>query len=76
MFVGQDVPRPERRATRPSRRDQAHLECRAPHYKGTVKIVFDGSRDSVMCTATRLKICVEGLKNPFDDCEVDPSQTP
>jgi serine/threonine protein kinase len=45
------------------------LECRAPHYKGHVTVVFDGSRDSAMCTATRLPFCVEGLKNPIDDCE-------
>jgi len=45
------------------------LECRAPHYKGHVTIVFDGSRDNAMCTATRLPFCVEGLKNPIDDCE-------
>ena len=45
------------------------IECRAPHYKGHTTIVFDGSRDSVMCTARRLPFCVEGLKNPIDDCE-------
>ncbi|MEO6775650.1 MAG: serine/threonine-protein kinase [Kofleriaceae bacterium] len=45
------------------------LECRAPHYKGHVTVVFDGSRDSVMCTAIRLPFCVDGLKNPIDDCE-------
>ena len=45
------------------------IECRAPHYKGRVQITFDGSRDSVMCTAVRLKLCVDGLKNPYDDCE-------
>jgi len=48
------------------------LECRAPHYKGHVTVVFDGSRDSAMCTATRLPFCVEGLKNPIDDCEPKP----
>ncbi|MGE5183001.1 MAG: serine/threonine-protein kinase [Acidobacteriota bacterium] len=45
------------------------IECRAPHFKGTKQIVFDGSVTSVMCTATRLKMCVEGLKNPYDECE-------
>jgi hypothetical protein len=48
------------------------LECRAPHYKGKVTIVFDGSRDNAMCTATRLPFCVDGLKNPIDDCEPKP----
>lgn len=51
------------------------LECRAPHYKGKVTITFDGSRDSVMCTAQRLKFCVDGLKNPLEDCEQDPAKT-
>lgn len=45
------------------------LECRAPHYKGHVTVVFDGSRDAVMCNAKRLPFCVTGLKNPLDDCE-------
>ncbi|MEO8845980.1 MAG: serine/threonine-protein kinase [Kofleriaceae bacterium] len=49
------------------------LECRAPHYKGKVTVTFDGSRDSVMCTAQRLKFCVDGLKNPLEDCEQDPA---
>jgi tRNA A-37 threonylcarbamoyl transferase component Bud32 len=48
------------------------LECRAPHYKGKVAVTFDGARDAVMCTATRLPFCVEGLKNPIDDCEERP----
>jgi hypothetical protein len=25
-----------------------------------------------MCTATRQRFCVEGIKNPFDDCEQRP----
>ena len=53
------------------------IECHAPHFKkGTVKVVFDGSRDSVMCTAIRLKPCPNGLKSFNDDCEVDPLQSP
>jgi hypothetical protein len=52
------------------------LECRAPHYKGHVTVIFDGSRDSVMCTAKRLPFCVKGLKNVFDDCEQVAPETP
>jgi hypothetical protein len=52
------------------------LECRAPHYRGKVTVSFDGSRDSIMCTAVRLKFCVDGLKNPLEDCEQDPSRMP
>ena len=53
------------------------FECHAPHYKsGSVPVTFDGSRDAVMCTATRLKICPNGLKSFNDDCEVDPAAQP
>ncbi|MFT3695418.1 MAG: protein kinase [Kofleriaceae bacterium] len=52
------------------------LECRAPHYKGKVTVTFDGSRESVMCTAVRLPFCVPGVKNPFDDCEERPGTGP
>jgi hypothetical protein len=45
------------------------VECRAPHFKGKKQVVFDGSVTSVMCTATRLPFCVDGLHNPIDDCE-------
>jgi hypothetical protein len=53
----------------------AHLtiECRAPHFKGTKQIVFDGKITSVLCTATRLPFCVKELHNPIDpDCEPVP----
>jgi hypothetical protein len=40
--------------------------------KGSVNVVFDGSKTNVMCTATRQRFCVEGIKNPFDDCEQRP----
>ncbi|HEY1547766.1 MAG TPA: protein kinase, partial [Kofleriaceae bacterium] len=40
------------------------IECRAPHFKGKIELVFDGSETSRMCTAIRLPMCVQGLKNP------------
>jgi serine/threonine-protein kinase len=45
------------------------IECKAPHYHGSKVIVFDDRTTSVMCAAKRLKMCVEGLKNPYDECE-------
>lgn len=45
------------------------IVCKAPHYKGSKAVVFDGSVSSILCTATRLPFCVEGLHNPIDDCE-------
>ncbi|MBV8758103.1 MAG: serine/threonine protein kinase [Deltaproteobacteria bacterium] len=49
-----------------------HIECKTANMKGSVDVVFDGQRESVMCTATRQRFCVEGIKNPFDDCEQRP----
>jgi serine/threonine protein kinase len=48
------------------------VECKTANLKGSVDVVFDGTRTSVMCTATRQRFCVEGIKNPFDDCEQRP----
>jgi serine/threonine-protein kinase len=45
------------------------IECRAPHLKGKVELVFDGEHTSMMCTAIRLPMCVHGLKNPYDECD-------
>ncbi|MGN6105221.1 MAG: protein kinase domain-containing protein [Kofleriaceae bacterium] len=46
------------------------LECRHPGYKpGRVQLVFDGEREVELCVMTRIKICIPGVKNPFDDCE-------
>jgi hypothetical protein len=40
--------------------------------KGSIDVVFDGKVTAVMCTATRDRFCVAGLKNPYDDCEEEP----
>jgi hypothetical protein len=45
------------------------VECKAPHYYGRKTLVFDGSASSAHCVATRIPMCVEGLKNPYDVCE-------
>jgi serine/threonine-protein kinase len=48
--------------------------CRMPGYRdGHVDIVFDGQHDAALCVLKRIVRCIEGLKNPFDDCEPDPS---
>jgi serine/threonine protein kinase len=52
------------------------IECKTSRHKGTVEIVFDGNLSAVMCTATRARFCVAGLKNPYDDCEDDPNASP
>jgi len=49
------------------------ITCRQPGYKdGTVEISFDGHTQAVLCVLERIKRCIAGLKNPFDDCEPAP----
>jgi serine/threonine protein kinase len=45
------------------------IECKAPHFYGRKAIVFDSTATSAYCVATRIPMCVEGLKNPYDLCE-------
>ena len=50
------------------------ISCRAPHMKGSTKVVFDHD-SAVECTAYRVPMCMAGLKNNPDDapCEDDPN---
>jgi serine/threonine protein kinase len=49
------------------------ITCRQPGYQpGTVEVTFDGRTEAVLCVLTRIKRCIDGLKNPFDDCEPAP----
>ncbi len=46
------------------------VRCHLKGYKdGTVQIRFDGDAEVVLCTMARIKVCIDGVKNPFDDCE-------
>jgi serine/threonine protein kinase len=46
------------------------ITCRQPGYKpGSVEISFDGHTEAVLCVMQRIKRCIDGLKNPFDDCD-------
>ena len=45
------------------------VECRAGSLRGHVDLVFDGQHASYMCRATHQKMCVPGMKNPFDHCD-------
>ncbi|MEJ7597048.1 MAG: hypothetical protein WKG01_03985 [Kofleriaceae bacterium] len=57
------------------RGSRVELTCKEPGYKpGNVSLVFDGSTEVVLCVLQRIKICIDNIKNPFDDCEVDPSK--
>jgi serine/threonine protein kinase len=46
------------------------ITCRMPGYKdGHVEVNFDGQHDGALCVLKRIVRCIDGLKNPFDDCE-------
>jgi serine/threonine protein kinase len=45
------------------------VTCRYPGHKpGSVRVSFDGVNDVYLCRMRRIKKCVKGIKNPFDDC--------
>jgi hypothetical protein len=51
------------------------ITCKATGYKpGSVSLVFDGENEAVLCVLKRVKICIDDIKNPFDDCEPDPTK--
>ena len=51
------------------------IVCKQAGYKpGKVDLVFDGTKEVELCVLTRIKICIDNVKNPFDDCEVDPNK--
>ena len=50
------------------------VTCRMTGYHdGHVDVSFDGQHDAALCVLKRIVLCIDPLKNPFDDCE---SQTP
>ncbi|MBA3455457.1 MAG: serine/threonine protein kinase [Deltaproteobacteria bacterium] len=50
------------------------VRCTQKGYQeGKVLIHFTGQDEVVLCTLTRIKLCIDNIKNVFDDCEVDPN---
>jgi serine/threonine protein kinase len=50
------------------------ITCRQLGYKpGTVEVTFDGTMPAALCILQRIKLCINNIKNPFDDCEIDPN---
>jgi serine/threonine protein kinase len=46
------------------------VRCTQKGYKeGKVSVVFDGKTEVALCVLTRIKLCIDNVKNPFDDCE-------
>ncbi len=59
------------------RGSKVDLECRMSGYKsGKIHLEFDGKTEYAMCTLQRIKTCVKELKNPFDECQDDPTSKP
>jgi len=51
------------------------ITCKHAGYKpGKVQLLFDGRQEIALCTLERIKVCIDGVKNPFDDCEPDPTK--
>jgi len=47
----------------------AKVKCTLPGYEpGFVDLIFDGKTEVALCRMDRIKRCVDGVKNPFDDC--------
>ncbi len=76
VFVGRNYRGPSGTRLTERRGAKLKIECKTERMKGSVEVVFDGSLTAVMCTATRDRFCVAGLKNPYDDCEEDPDLSP
>jgi hypothetical protein len=54
---------------------RVQIRCHQQGYKdGTVELVFDGKTEVAMCVLKRIKLCINNIKNPFDDCELDPTK--
>ncbi|HTJ46915.1 MAG TPA: protein kinase [Kofleriaceae bacterium] len=48
---------------------RARIKCTHPGYEpGFVDVTFDGKTEIVVCVMERVKRCIDGIKNPFDDC--------
>ncbi|MFN0251772.1 MAG: protein kinase domain-containing protein [Kofleriaceae bacterium] len=46
------------------------VRCTQKGYReGKVTVTFDGKTEVALCVLTRIKLCIDNVKNPFDDCE-------
>ncbi len=53
------------------------VTCRmAGYHDGHTELTFDGQHDVALCVLKRIVRCIDGLKNPFDDCEPAPATPP
>jgi len=69
------TPAPAARTSRCRSARSSRSRARRPGYKpGKVQLVFDGRQEIALCALQRIKICIDNIKNPFDDCELDPTK--
>jgi serine/threonine-protein kinase len=69
IYEGNSLKGPDKTTIEAPYGTRAHYRCRRRGYtEGEVDVVFDGKRDVVVCQMTRIANCVDGTKNPFDDC--------
>jgi hypothetical protein len=76
VFIGNNYRGPSGTRITDKFGSRVKIVCKTDTMKGSVEVTFDGSLSAVMCTATRDRFCVPGLKNPYDDCEDDPNASP
>ena len=70
LYVGTSYRGPGGTTLEEARGSTLEVRCHLKGYKdGTVQIRFDGDAEVVLCTMARIKVCIDGVKNPFDDCE-------
>jgi hypothetical protein len=53
------------------------ITCKQTGYQpGNVEVVFDETTEAVLCLLKRNRVCIDGIKNPFDPCEEAPPEAP
>jgi hypothetical protein len=69
LYIGNDYSGQSGTTIRKPEGTAIEVECRLEGFRsGRVKVKFDGRTDMYTCKLIRVQRCVEGIKNPFDDC--------
>jgi serine/threonine protein kinase len=69
IYEGNGLKGPDRTTIEAPYGTRARYRCRRNGYtEGEVSVVFDGKTDTAVCHMKRIANCVDGTKNPFDDC--------
>jgi eukaryotic-like serine/threonine-protein kinase len=69
LYIGNDYSGTSGTTIRRAEGAVVEVECRLEGYvPGRVKVRFDGNQELYECKLTFIERCVDGIKNPFDDC--------